>query len=187
VAAPRRRRRTGVTQGERKSSQLAEERRSLIVISKGYLASLRRGDAASAILPPRKAIPSALRRTPQPYTSIRPVAVLFEKMILAKLKFLSYAADRLSLRESASAPKNFIRASSNAGKRASAASPRGLNNWLKEEVTCIAEPLRRPVPCLIYYITQAKNCAAHVPHLPPTRSSACTHRASLPRKRASAK
>jgi GTP-binding protein len=151
----------GVTQGDAQIASYAEEsgRSVVIVINKWDLALAAAREAAARDAASAKG--KAKRAPGEKYNpaSLDPGRLIFdyEKMIRAKLKFLSYA------------PIVFL--SAKTGDRAEKLSPLinqcwearrrriatpALNNWLKEEVDLQRGTTPKARPVRIYYITQAK-------------------------------
>jgi GTP-binding protein len=146
----------GVTQGDAQIASYAEEsgRSVVIVINKWDLAVIAARDAATAKVKTKLA--PGERHKPENFDAGR-LMVDYEKMIRAKLKFLSYA------------PIVFL--SAKTGERADKLSPLinqcwdarrrristpVLNNWLKEEVDLQRGTTPKARPVRIYYMTQAK-------------------------------
>jgi GTP-binding protein len=151
----------GVTQGDAQIASYAEEsgRSVVIVINKWDLAlaaareaALR--DAATAKGKSRQA--SAENRNP---ANVDPGKLMFdyEKMIRAKLKFLSYAPIAfLSAKTGERAEKLFPLINQAWEARRRRIPTPALNNWLKEEVDLQRGSTPKTRPVRIYYITQAK-------------------------------
>jgi GTPase len=151
----------GVTQGDAQIASYAEEssRSVVIVINKWDLAVVAAREAASRDAATAKGkakrVPGEQHR-PENFDAGR-LMFDYEKMIRAKLKFLSYA------------PIVFL--SAKTGERADTLFPLinqcwearrrriatpALNNWLKEEVDLQRGTTPKARPVRIYYITQAK-------------------------------
>src|SRR5437879_4840974 len=151
----------GVTQGDAQIASYAEEssRSVVIVINKWDLAVVAAREAASrdaATAKGKSKRAPGERHKPENFDAGR-LMFEYEKMIRAKLKFLSYA------------PMVFL--SAKTGERADKLSPLinqcwearrrriatpALNNWLKEEVDLQRGTTPKARPVRIYYMTQAK-------------------------------
>jgi GTP-binding protein len=151
----------GVTQGDAQIASYAEEsgRSVVIVINKWdlALAAARESaarDAASARGKAKR--PPGEKHNPASLDSGR-LIFDYEKMIRAKLKFLSYAPIVfLSAKTGDRAEKLFPLINQCwEARRRHIATP-ALNNWLKEEVDLQRGTTPKARPVRIYYITQAK-------------------------------
>jgi len=151
----------GVTQGDAQIASYAEEsgRSVVIVINKWDLAVVAARDAASrdaATAKGKSKRAPGERYKPENFDSGR-LMFDYEKMIRAKLKFLSYAPIVfLSAKSGERAEKLYPLINQCWEARRRRIATPALNNWLKEEVDlqCGTTPKARPVR--IYYITQAK-------------------------------
>jgi GTPase len=151
----------GVTQGDAAIAGYAEESgRSVILVVNKWdlaLAAAREGalrDAATAKGKSRQA--SAGNRNP---ADVEPDKLLYdyEKMIRAKLKFLSYAPIVfLSAKTGERAEKLFPLINQCAEARRRRIPTPALNTWLKQEVDLQRGTTPKSRPVRIYYITQAK-------------------------------
>jgi len=151
----------GVTQGDAQIASYAEEsgRSVVIVINKWDLAVVAARAAASRDAASTK---GKARRVPgerhRP-ENLDPGRLMFdyEKMIRAKLKFLSYAPIVfLSAKTGERADKLFPLINQCWEARQRRISTPALNNWLKEEVDLQRGTTPGARPVRIYYITQAK-------------------------------
>jgi len=151
----------GVTQGDAQIASYAEEsgRSVVIVINKWDLALAAAREAAmqdAATAKGKSKQASGDNRGP---ASIDPGKLMYdyEKMIRAKLKFLSYAPIVfLSAKTGERAEKLFPLIDLCAdGRRRRIPTP-ALNNWLKQEVDLQRGTTPKSRPVRIYYITQAK-------------------------------
>jgi GTP-binding protein len=151
----------GVTQGDAQIASYAEEsgRSVVIVINKWDLAVIAASEAASRDAATAK---GKSRRAPgEPYQprSFDAGRLLFdyEKMIRAKLKFLSYAPIVfLSAKTGQHAEKLYPLINQCWEARGRRIPTPALNNWLKEEVDLQRGSTPKARPVRIYYITQAK-------------------------------
>ena len=151
----------GVTQGDAQIASYAEEsgRSVVIVINKWDLAVIAARnvgirDAATARGKSRRA--PGERHRPEDFDSGR-LMFDYEKMIRAKLKFLSYAPIVfLSAKTGERADKLFPLINQCWEARRRRVSTPALNNWLKEEVDLQRGTTPKARPVRIYYITQAK-------------------------------
>jgi GTP-binding protein len=151
----------GVTQGDAQIASYAEEssRSVVIVINKWDLAVVAARDAASRDAATAKG--KAKRAPGEKYKpeNFDPGRLMFdyEKMIRAKLKFLSYAPIVfLSARTGERADKLFPLINQCWEARRRRISTPVLNNWLKDEVDLQRGTTPKARPVRIYYITQAK-------------------------------
>ena len=151
----------GVTQGDAQIASYAEEsgRSVVIVINKWDLAVAAAREAASRDAATAK---GKSRRAPgERYKpeSFDPRRLMFdyEKMIRAKLKFLSYAPIVfLSAKTGERAEKLYPLINQAWEARRRRIPTPALNNWLKEEVDLQRGSTPKARPVRIYYITQAK-------------------------------
>src|SRR6266436_6214470 len=151
----------GVTQGDAQIASYAEEssRSVVIVINKLDLAVVAaRGaasrDAATAKGKSKRA--PGERHKPENFDSGR-LMFDYEKMIRAKLKFLSYAPIVfLSAKTGERADKLFPLINQCWEARRRRVSTPILNNWLKDEVDLQRGTTPKARPVRIYYMTQAK-------------------------------
>ncbi len=151
----------GVTQGDAQIASYAEEsgRSVVIVINKWDLAVAAAREAASRDAATAK---GKSRRAPgEGYKpeSFDPRRLMFdyEKMIRAKLKFLSYAPIVfLSAKTGERAEKLYPLINQAWEARRRRIPTPALNNWLKEEVDLQRGSTPKARPVRIYYITQAK-------------------------------
>jgi GTPase len=151
----------GVTQGDAQIASYAEEsgRSVVIVINKWDLALAAAREAAlrdAATAKGKSKQASAENRNPP---SVDPGKLMFdyEKMIRAKLKFLSYAPIAfLSAKTGERAEKLFPLINQAWEARRRRIPTPALNNWLKEEVDLQRGSTPKTRPVRIYYITQAK-------------------------------
>jgi GTPase len=173
----------GVTQGDAQIANYAEQsgRSVIIVINKWDLAlaaareAAFRGSSSSVRKDPtlsrqehleRKRHAAGKRRAPVAFssrqgarTSIDPGMLMhdYEKMIRAKLKFLSYAPIVfLSAKTGERAERLFPLIEKCADARRRRVPTPALNNWLKQEVDLQRGTTPKARPVRIYYITQAK-------------------------------
>jgi GTP-binding protein len=151
----------GVTQGDAQIASYAEEsgRSVVIVINKWDLAveAARNAGIRDAATAKGKASrrPGEKHR-PENFDSGR-LMFDYEKMIRAKLKFLSYAPIVfLSAKTGERADKLFPLINQCWEARGRRISTPALNNWLKEEVDLQRGTTPKARPVRIYYITQAK-------------------------------
>jgi len=151
----------GVTQGDAAIAGYAEEsgRSVILVVNKWDLALTAARDAAirDAATAKGKARQSAGdNRNP---ANIDPGKLMFdyEKMIRAKLKFLSYAPlVFLSAKTGERAEKLFPLINQCAEARRRRIPTPALNDWLKQEVDLQRGSTPKSRPVRIYYLTQAK-------------------------------
>jgi GTP-binding protein len=172
----------GVTQGDAQIANYAEQsgRSVVIVINKWDLAlvaareasargprpsagwpSLTEGAPAASRMQLRGKSEKGSKTSPRPErpASIDPGKLMFdyEKMIRAKLKFLSYAPIVfLSAKTGERAEKLFPLIEKCAEARRRRIATPVLNNWLKQEVDLQRGTTPKARPVRIYYITQAK-------------------------------
>jgi GTP-binding protein len=151
----------GVTQGDAQIASYAEEsgRSVVIVINKWDLALAAAREAASRDASTAKG--KSKRAPGERYKpeSFDPGRLMFdyEKMIRAKLKFLSYAPIAfLSAKTGERAEKLFPLINQAWEARRRRIPTPALNNWLKEEVDLQRGSTPKARPVRIYYITQAK-------------------------------
>jgi len=151
----------GVTQGDAQIASYAEEsgRSVVIVINKWDLAVVAARDAASRDAATAKGKAKRApgeRHKPENFDSGR-LMFDYEKMIRAKLKFLSYAPIVfLSAKTGERADKLFPLINQCWEARRRHISTPALNNWLKEDVDLQRGTTPKARPVRIYYITQAK-------------------------------
>ncbi len=151
----------GVTQGDAQIASYAEEssRSVVIVINKWDLAVVAARDAASrdaATAKGKSKRAPGERHKPENFDSGR-LMFDYEKMIRAKLKFLSYAPIVfLSAKTGERADKLFPLINQCWEARRRRISTPVLNNWLKDEVDLQRGTTPKARPVRIYYITQAK-------------------------------
>ncbi len=151
----------GVTQGDAQIASYAEEsgRSVVIVINKWDLAVVAARDAASrdaATAKGKSKRASGERYKPENFDSGR-LMFDYEKMIRAKLKFLSYAPIVfLSAKSGERAEKLYPLINQCWEARRRRIATPALNNWLKEEVDLQRGTTPKARPVRIYYITQAK-------------------------------
>ena len=156
----------GVTQGDAQIASYAEEsgRSVIIVMNKWDLALAAAREAAVRGVAKREGVgpKGKVKSTPgekQHPASVDPGRLIFdyEKMIRAKLKFLSYAPIVfVSARTGERAERLFpLIDRCWEARRRRVATP-ALNNWLKEEVDLQRGTTPKARPVRIYYITQAK-------------------------------
>ena len=146
----------GVTQGDAQIGSYAEEssRSVVIVINKWDLAVAAARDAATAKSKAKRA--PCERHKPENFDAGR-LMFDYEKMIRAKLKFLSYAPIVfLSAKTGERADKLFPLINQCWEARCRRVSTPVLNNWLKEEVDLQRGTTPKARPVRIYYMTQAK-------------------------------
>ncbi len=150
----------GVTQGDAQIASYAEEsgRSVVIVINKWDLALVAAREAAlrDAATAKGKLVSGEQRRSP---ANIDPGKLMFdyEKMIRAKLKFLSYAPIVfLSAKTGERAERLFPLIDRCADARRRRIPTPALNNWLKQEVDLQRGTTPKARPVRIYYVTQAK-------------------------------
>jgi GTP-binding protein len=151
----------GVTQGDAQIASYAEEsgRSVVIVINKWDLAVVAAREAASrdaATAKGKSKRAPGERHKPENFDAGR-LMFDYEKMIRAKLKFLSYAPIVfLSAKTGERAEKLFPLINQCWEARRRHISTPALNNWLKEEVDLQRGTTPKARPVRIYYITQAK-------------------------------
>ena len=151
----------GVTQGDAQIASYAEEsgRSVVIVINKWDLAVVAARDAASrdaATAKGKSKRAPGERHKPENFDSGR-LMFDYEKMIRAKLKFLSYAPIVfLSAKSGERAEKLYPLINQCWEARRRRIATPALNNWLKEEVDLQRGTTPKARPVRIYYITQAK-------------------------------
>jgi len=151
----------GVTQGDAQIASYAEEsgRSVVIVINKWDLAVAAAREAAS-----RDAVTAKGKSKRAPGERYKPesfdpgrLMFDYEKMIRAKLKFLSYAPIVfLSAKTGEHAEKLYPLINQAWEARRRRIPTPALNNWLKEEVDLQRGTTPKARPVRIYYITQAK-------------------------------
>jgi GTPase len=151
----------GVTQGDAQIASYAEESgRSVVIVMNKWdlaLAAAREAAARDAASARGKA-----KRAPgekQNSAGVDPGRLIFdyEKMIRAKLKFLSYAPIVfVSGKTGESAERLFPLINQCWEARRRRIATPALNNWLKEEVDLQRGTTPKARPVRIYYITQAK-------------------------------
>ena len=150
----------GVTQGDAQIASYAEEsgRSVVIVINKWDLAVIAAREAASrdaAAKGKSKRAPGE-RRKPENFDAGR-LIFDYEKMIRAKLTFLSYAPIVfLSAKTGERAEKLFPLINQCWEARRRHIPTPALNNWLKQDVDLQRGTTPKARPVRIYYITQAK-------------------------------
>src|SRR6184192_3874929 len=151
----------GVTQGDAQIASYAEEssRSVVIVINKWDLAVVAARDAASRDAATAK---GKSRRAPGEHHKpenfdVGRLMFDYEKMIRAKLKFLSYAPIVFLSAKSGERAERLYPLINQCweARRRRIATP-ALNNWLKEEVDLQRGTTPKARPVRIYYITQAK-------------------------------
>ncbi len=151
----------GVTQGDAQIASYAEEssRSVVIVINKWDLAVAAARDAASRDAATAKGKSKRAlgeRHKPENFDAGR-LMFDYEKMIRAKLKFLSYAPIVfLSAKTGERADKLFPLINQCWEARRRRVSTPVLNNWLKDEVDLQRGTTPKARPVRIYYMTQAK-------------------------------
>jgi GTPase len=151
----------GVTQGDAQIASYAEEssRSVVIVINKWDLAVVAAREAASRDAATAKGKAKRApgeRHQPESFDAGR-LMFDYEKMIRAKLKFLSYAPIVfLSAKTGERAEKLFPLINQCWEARRRRIATPVLNNWLKEEVDLQRGTTPKARPVRIYYITQAK-------------------------------
>jgi GTP-binding protein len=151
----------GVTQGDAQIASYAEEssRSVVIVINKWDLAVAAARDAASRDAATAKGKAKRApgeRHRPENFDAGR-LMLDYEKMIRAKLKFLSYAPIVfLSAKTGERADKLFPLINQCSEARRRRVSTPVLNNWLKDEVDLQRGTTPKARPVRIYYMTQAK-------------------------------
>ncbi len=151
----------GVTQGDAQIASYAEEssRSVVIVINKWDLAVIAARDAASRDAATAKGKAKRApgeKHKPENFDSGR-MMFEYEKMIRAKLKFLSYAPIVfLSAKTGERADKLFPLINQCWEARRRRVSTPALNNWLKDEVDLQRGTTPKARPVRIYYMTQAK-------------------------------
>jgi GTP-binding protein len=151
----------GVTQGDAQIASYAEEsgRSVVIVINKWDLAVVAAREAASrdaATTKGKSRRAPGERHKPENFDAGR-LMFDYEKMIRAKLKFLSYAPIVfLSAKTGERADRLFPLVNQCWEARRRRVATPALNNWLKEEVDLQRGTTPKARPVRIYYITQAK-------------------------------
>jgi len=151
----------GVTQGDAQIASYAEEsgRSVVIVINKWDLAVIAAREAASRDAATAKGKAKRApgeRHKPENFDAGR-LMFDYEKMIRAKLKFLSYAPIVfLSAKTGERAEKLFPLINQCWEARRRHISTPALNNWLKQDVDLQRGTTPKARPVRIYYITQAK-------------------------------
>ncbi|PYU70319.1 MAG: ribosome biogenesis GTPase Der, partial [Acidobacteria bacterium] len=151
----------GVTQGDAQIASYAEEsgRSVVMVINKWDLAVAAARDAASrdaATAKGKSKRAPGEHHKPENFDSGR-LMFDYEKMIRAKLKFLSYAPIVfLSAKTGERAQKLYPLINQCWEARRRRIATPALNNWLKEEVDLQRGTTPKARPVRIYYITQAK-------------------------------
>jgi GTPase len=151
----------GVTQGDAQIASYAEEssRSVVIVINKWDLAVVAAREAASrdaATAKGRSKRAPGEQHKPENFDAGR-LMFDYEKMIRAKLKFLSYAPIVfLSAKTGERADKLFPLINQCWEARRRRIATPVLNNWLKDEVDLQRGTTPKARPVRIYYITQAK-------------------------------
>jgi GTP-binding protein len=151
----------GVTQGDATIAGYAEEsgRSVILVVNKWDLALAAARDAAirdAATAKGKSKQPAGGNRNPP---NVEPGNLMFdyEKMIRAKLKFLSYAPIVfLSAQTGERAEKLFPLINQCAEARRRRIPTPALNDWLKQEVDLQRGSTPKSRPVRIYYVTQAK-------------------------------
>jgi GTPase len=151
----------GVTQGDAQIASYAEEssRSVVIVVNKWDLAVVAAREAAKREMATAK---GKSRRGPgerekKEHFDPGVLMVDYEKMVRAKLKFLSYAPIVfLSAKTGERADKLFPLINQCWEARRRRIATPALNNWLKEEVDLQRGTTPKARPVRIYYITQAK-------------------------------
>jgi len=151
----------GVTQGDAQIASYAEQsgRSVVIVINKWDLAVVRARDAAArdaATAKGKSKRAPGEPHKPENFDSGR-LMLEYEKMIRAKLKFLSYAPIVFLSAKTGERADNLYPLINQCwdARRRRIATP-ALNNWLKEEVDLQRGTTPKARPVRIYYITQAK-------------------------------
>jgi GTP-binding protein len=151
----------GVTQGDAQIASYAEEsgRSVVIVINKWDLAIVAAREAASrdaATAKGKSKRAPGERHKPENFDAGR-LMFDYEKMIRAKLKFLSYAPIVfLSAKTGERAEKLFPLINQCWEARRRHIGTPALNNWLKQDVDLQRGTTPKARPVRIYYITQAK-------------------------------
>jgi len=151
----------GVTQGDAQIASYAEEssRSVVVVINKWDLAVVAARDAASrdaATAKGKSKRAPGERHKPENFDSGR-LMFDYEKMIRAKLKFLSYAPIVfLSAKTGDRADKLYPLINQCWEARRRRVATPVLNNWLKDEVDLQRGTTPKARPVRIYYMTQAK-------------------------------
>ena len=151
----------GVTQGDAQIASYAEQsgRSVVIVINKWDLAVVRARDAAARDAATAKGKSKRARGEPHKPENFDSGRLMFDydKMIRAKLKFLSYAPIVfLSAKTGERADKLYPLINQCWDARRRRIATPALNNWLKEEVDLQRGTTPKARPVRIYYITQAK-------------------------------
>ena len=151
----------GVTQGDAQIASYAEQsgRSVVIVINKWDLAVVRARDAAARDAATAKGKSKRAPGEPHKPENFDSGRLMFdyEKMIRAKLKFLSYAPIVfLSAKTGERADKLYPLINQCWDARRRRIATPALNNWLKEEVDLQRGTTPKARPVRIYYITQAK-------------------------------
>ena len=151
----------GVTQGDRTIAGYAEQsgRSVVLAVNKWDLALVAAREAGFGDAAPAKGKfkqPAGENRNP---ASVDPGKLMFdyEKMIRAKLKFLSYAPIVfLSAKTGERAEKLFPLINQCADARRRRIPTPALNDWLRQEVDLQRGSTPKSRPVRIYYVTQAK-------------------------------
>jgi GTP-binding protein len=151
----------GVTQGDAQIASYAEQsgRSVVIVINKWDLAVVRARDAAARDAATAKGKSKRAPGEPHKPENFDSGRLMFdyEKMIRAKLKFLSYAPIVfLSAKTGERADKLYPLINQCWDARRRRIATPALNNWLKDEVDLQRGTTPKARPVRIYYITQAK-------------------------------
>lgn len=148
----------GVTQGDRTIAGYAEQsgRSVVLAVNKFDLALVAAREAGFADANGKSKQPAGENRNP---ASVDPGKLMFdyEKMIRAKLKFLSYAPIVfLSAKTGERAEKLFPLINQCADARRRRIPTPALNDWLRREVDLQRGSTPKSRPVRIYYVTQAK-------------------------------
>lgn len=148
----------GVTQGDRTIAGYAEQsgRSVVLAVNKFDLALVAAREAGFADAKGKSKQPAGENRNP---ASVDPGKLMFdyEKMIRAKLKFLSYAPIVfLSAKTGERAEKLFPLINQCADARRRRIPTPALNDWLRREVDLQRGSTPKSRPVRIYYVTQAK-------------------------------
>jgi GTPase len=151
----------GVTQGDAQIAGYAEEsgRSVILAVNKWDLALAAAREVALRDAATAKGKSRQASAQYQNLASVDPGKLMFdyEKMIRAKLKFLSYApVVFLSAKTGERAEKLFPLVNQCAEARRRRIPTPVLNNWLKEEVDLQRGTTPKARPVRIYYLTQAK-------------------------------
>jgi GTPase len=151
----------GVTQGDAAIAGYAEEsgRSVILVVNKWDLALAAAREAALRDAATAKGKSKQAANENRNRGSIDPGALMhdYEKMIRAKLKFLSYAPlVFLSAKTGERAEKLFPLINQCADARRRRIPTPALNDWLKQEVDLQRGSTPKSRPVRIYYVTQAK-------------------------------